>query len=54
MKLFPLVAKMFAHAFFSEHVHKNYKQMIAESKKSEFRLLDLVHHYTSGGKSVHS
>ena len=40
MKLFPLVAKMFAHSFFSEHLWNMYKQMLQDSKKSEFKLLD--------------
>ena len=53
-KLFPLVAKMFAHAIFHDHLDKQYFKMLEEAKGGDFKLLDLIHHLSSGGKAVNS
>jgi hypothetical protein len=52
MKLFPLVAAMFAQSFASEHVYYKYEKLMNDIKKNDFKLLDLIHHYTAGMKSV--
>jgi len=52
MKLFPLLATMFAHTFASEHVVEKFEQLLKDIKKQNFKNLDLLHHYTSGMKSV--
>lgn len=52
MKLFPLMATMFAHSFASDHIVDKFNQLLKEIKKQNFKNLDLLHHYTSGMKSV--
>ena len=52
MKLFPIVAQMFAHAYASEYVYQVYDQFCKDALNSDFKLLDVVHHLTSGMKSV--
>ena len=52
MKLFPLMATMFAHSFTQDHIVAKFKQLLKDIKKQNFKNLDLLHHYTSGMKSV--
>ena len=52
MKLFPIVSIMFAHAYTSEVVYDMYVQFCDDVMNNDFKLLDLMHHYTSGMKSV--
>ena len=54
MKLFPIVAQMYAHAYSAERVYELYDQMCKDVFNSEFKLLDLMHHYTAGMKSVYT
>jgi len=54
MKLFPLMAKVFAQAAADEHVNAKYAQLMKEMQVSNFKNLDLLHHYTAGMKSVFS
>lgn len=39
-------------AITADHVADKYYQAMDDIKKSNFKLLDLLHHYTSGMKSV--
>ena len=52
MKLFPLLATTFAHSFASDHIVDKFQQLLKDIKKQNFKNLDLLHHYTSGMKSV--
>ena len=52
MKLFPLLANVFAIMVGSQHMNLMYKQMMADIKQDKFDILELLHHYTSGMKSV--
>mmetsp|Transcript_16443 Transcript_16443/g.27897 ORF Transcript_16443/g.27897 Transcript_16443/m.27897 type:complete len:133 (+) Transcript_16443:1064-1462(+) len=55
MKLFPLVAEAFAQVQLGDHVYALFHQFEKESQKNQdFKLLDILHHLTSGAKSVHS
>mgnify|MGYP001153418806 CR=1 FL=1 len=38
----------------SDHVCDKYYQQMEDIKVSNFKLLDLIHHYTSGMKSVYT
>jgi acyl-CoA oxidase len=54
MKLFPLISEMFAHSQFGNHLHLTFLQFLKDTEKQDFKLLDLLHHLSSGGKSVHT
>jgi hypothetical protein len=43
---------MYAHSYSASHVLGLYEQMLEDAKKGEFELLDIMHHYTSGMKSL--
>lgn len=51
-KLFPMVAMMFAHSYASENVTQLHKRLLEDISKSKFDLLEVVHHYSSGMKSL--
>lgn len=52
MRLFPILAALFAQSFTQDHIVDKYYQMSNEIKKQNFKNLDLMHHYTSGMKSL--
>jgi len=53
MKLFPILATLFAHIFTSDKIYHMFtKVLVPEIAKGDFRNIDLMHHLTSGGKSV--
>lgn len=54
MKLFPCVASMFAMSFASEVVVKKYHQLMEDIKTQNFKMLDVIHHFCSGMKSVYT
>jgi acyl-CoA oxidase len=45
---------MFAHSYASNEVLGKYYSLLEDIKKSKFELLDIVHHFSSGMKSVYS
>ena len=47
-----MVAKMYAHAYASEKIYDMYDQFCKDVLNGEFKLLDIMHHFTSGMKSV--
>ena len=53
-KLFPLLANCFAMAVASDIVSDKFYQLLEDIKTGNFKLLDLLHHYTSGMKSVYT
>jgi len=52
MKLIPLLATSFGFAFSHRYVAGQYKQLLEDIKVEKFDILDELHHYTSGMKSV--
>ena len=54
MKLFPLLAQMYAQALASHHVSEMYRQLMKDIENDKFELLDILHHYTSGMKAVYT
>ena len=52
MKLFPVISTMYAHAYSSQYVYNTYLKLVEGVKTGDFELLDVMHHYTSGMKSV--
>lgn len=54
MKIFPLLATMWAYSYSIQHVRVKYDEMVERINNKDFSLLDLIHHYTSGMKSVYS
>lgn len=54
MKLFPLVATQFAHGVASRHLANLFFNLLDSIDNKDFKLLDLVHHYSSGMKSVYT
>jgi len=52
MKLIPLLATSFGFAFSHRYVHSQYKQLLEDITVNKFDLLDELHHFTSGMKSV--
>jgi acyl-CoA oxidase len=52
MKLIPLLATCFGFAACHKYVHGQYKQLLEDIKVDKFDLLDELHHFTSGMKSV--
>jgi len=54
MKLFPLVATMMAFSITSDMVVEKHSQLMEDITKQNFKLLDPLHHYTSGMKAVYT
>lgn len=54
MKLFPLCAKMLAFSCTADMVVAKHTQLMEDIKKQNFKLLDPLHHYTSGMKAVYT
>ena len=54
MKLFPLMASMFAMSFASDIVAAKYKQLMIDIKSQNFKQLDVLHHFCSGMKFVYT
>lgn len=54
MKIFPIVATCYAHGVGSRHVATLFFKLLESIKNKDFSLLDLVHHYSSGMKSVYT
>lgn len=52
MKLFPILATLFAHVFTSDKIFAMYLELSKDIEKGEFSKMDLLHHLTAGGKSV--
>lgn len=51
MKLFPILASMFALEFGTNFVLKHYENLVTEMKNDKFDKLPLLHHLTAGMKS---
>lgn len=54
MKLFPIVAKVFAHSCGTVHVVAKFNQLLEGIKTSDFSLLPLLHHYSAGYKAQYT
>lgn len=54
MKLFPLIATMYAQSYGSHHATQIYNTLIEKLKKGDYSLLELSHHYLAGMKSVYT
>ena len=54
MKLFPILATMFAHIFTGNKILDMYNQLIEDIKKQDYSLMDIMHHLTAAGKSVYT
>lgn len=54
MKLFPLLASAFAHGVGSRYLADKFFTLLDSIDKKDFKLLELVHHYSSGMKSVYT
>jgi hypothetical protein len=54
MKLIPLLATSFGFAASHKYVQGQYKQLLEDIKVEKFDILDELHHFTSGMKSVFS
>ena len=54
MKLFPILATIFAHTFTSDKIMGMYLKLSKDIETGDYTLMDLMHHLTSGGKSVHT
>lgn len=52
MKLFPLLAQSYGMGLAHKYVLDKYQKLMEDVKKGEFGLLDELHHFTSGMKSV--
>ena len=52
MKLFPVLSIMYAHSYSAWKVQVLLDQMLEDSANKKFDLIDIMHHYTSGMKSV--
>lgn len=52
LKLFPHFATGISHLICYQLVDKMYLQLLKDIKVQKFELLDLLHHFTSGFKSV--
>lgn len=46
------MAYAFAMGMASDYVRDLYDKLIVELEKKDFKLLDVLHHYTSGMKSI--
>jgi hypothetical protein len=51
MKLFPILASMFALEFGTNFVLKHFECLMEDLKVEKFDRLPLLHHFTSGMKS---
>lgn len=54
MKLFPQLATAFAHGVASRHLANLFFNLLDSVEKKDFSLLEIVHHYSSGMKSVYT
>ena len=54
MKLFPYLARALAQKFGADFLNSQYREMISQIDKGNFKLLDLVHHYSCGMKSLYT
>ena len=54
MKIFPIIAKGLIFSSGSEFVSKLYEQLQIDIKNENFKLLEVVHHFSSGMKDVFS
>jgi len=54
MKLFPIVAMMFAMGCGANYLQKKGKEMMNNIENKDFSLLPLLHHYSSGMKTVYT
>ena len=54
MNLFPKMAMMCAMSATTQHVRQVYDKLLEGIQTSDFSILDLAHHYTSGLKSVYT
>lgn len=54
MKLFPIMAKFYGMLFASQYYFEIFKQLMVDIKKEDFKNMDLVHHFSSGMKSIYS
>jgi acyl-CoA oxidase len=52
MKLFPILATLVAHTISSKQIFDMYDELCLDIEKGDFKKMDLVHHLSSGGKSV--
>jgi len=52
MKLFPILAFMFAMTFTGERINDMYQKLVVDCDGGVFTNMDLLHHLTSGGKSL--
>jgi len=52
MKLVPLMGAAFSMAIAHDFVREQYHQLLKDIKNEKFELLDVLHHLTSGMKSV--
>ena len=52
MKLFPILAMLFAHVFTTDIILKMYNQLVEDIANQDYSKMDLLHHLTAGGKSV--
>ena len=54
MKLYPILAMLFAHLFTGDKVFSSFAELAKDIEKGDFSNMDLMHHVTSGGKSVYT
>ena len=54
MKLFPILARYFALQFSNHYVNELYIQLMKDVQNSEFKLLELAHHFTAGMKASYT
>jgi len=54
MKQFPAMATMFCHAFMTQYLRVKYEGLLKGIENNDFALLDLMHHLTSGLKTLHT
>lgn len=54
LKLFPLVATCFMQGCAAIFVHDEYEKMMEQVKNDNFEKMDILHHLTSGFKSLHT
>jgi len=54
MKLFPIMATLFAHIFTADKIFVMFRNLGGEIAKGDFQNMDLLHHLTGGGKSVYT
>ena len=54
MKLFPILATIYAQSYGSNHATEIYDRLMEKLKKDDYSLLDLSHHYLAGMKAVYT